>query len=351
MHQVRRTLGTVVLLLMCGLASAQDAPEHPFAAMRNKSVVSEDERTQIREWLSSRVSQIADASRLRAGAEIRVAAEGQDGYRAAFSEIAVQLVAAALPEAKSIGAAQLIALLADLERVETIDTLLQALQSDHAAVRAAAAAGLQRLRPQIVRQGGGSSDKVIGALEAAATKETSPVALEAELGALDFTGTSNFAGRGRMVAALLKIVRDRGAAYQAGEPIAEAAEAPALRLLIKLANDLDENQKKQAAEAAGWMLKYATAEYAKDLVNLDELLANSIRLERRKRFELIMMQAETLLKTLLSPPSPAPSISDAIKTQGDADKLRDLWSKWAEVLQASLGKDFASSESATASGG
>lgn len=337
---VRRLVFALSMGLCGALAHGQAAPGGPLAALRTKSDLSDEDRAAVREFLTQRVADLIgqDAATARdASRALRAAAKGSEGFRRAYTQESLALLAPAIAKAELLPATQLLLVLDELDSLEAIPTFIAALSDSRVGVRAAAALAIKNLRPKLTAAGGDSLSSAIAAIRDAAKKEPGRDALRVMYEALDF-------GRGadRAAAAALADVLDaRGKLHADGADVpAVGADAAGLRIAAEAAGALSDDDKRKAAAAAGAIMRFALNEYLSPPQNLIEVRStdSAERVERRNAIEQVILAGEKSLAALLAP-GKAPSVYDAIRKL-NRPETRLQWKEWNELLKRFTNQEF-----------
>lgn len=321
-------------------AGAQPA-EGSFEALRTRQVLTDEDRQALQAWVSERIQAIVGGMGGEAASQLRAALDGASpAFRDAFVPVMIDQSRQVIPRAPLAGSAQLVALLRGLDSLNTVDILLASLADERAAVRAAAAAGLEDLRPRIVSEGGGLFTRVMEALRDAGRRETSPETLKAIYRAMNYAEGRPAAPDPQLnVAALLDVLSTRSEGYAAGNPTAEGGDVVGLRLAAKLRGRMNEEQRNRYVLALARMLRYTVLRYADELHRVRDRTASPVARAERNNAEILLTEIDSQLTELLTP-QPAPSIREALKRETRATDMKIELNKWADVLVAATGQRF-----------
>jgi hypothetical protein len=325
--------------------AAQEA-EDALSAVRGQNAISEENLGTIRSFLTENVGAIVGDDPLAAQdafARLRAAYTGSDAFKKAYATACTEAVRAAYGRADLVPASRLITLVGTLDAVDTLPLLLEAIQDERVGVRAAAAIGLDRLRPLLAGSGDDAQTRAIDALSTVGKQERSRVTLRAVYAAMSYGGGQNAAGVKRAAVALLEVLEERARQYDSGELHAAGADDVGLRVAARLATSLDADERKRLTVATAKMIKYAIERYTsgrKKLADVRDENANRQLLQLRNGMERLIETGESLLGTLLSPPGDRPEVIDAMRNL-DVIGMKNEWKKWGDLLQNSVGQNFA----------
>ena len=345
-----RRVWVLISVLLTAPAWAQDegqppatpAAASPLDAVRSKTVIADEDRAVLRQWISEKVNAIAAGGVTSLAALRDEGANGSDAFKEAFQTLTFELVEPALGGAKLGPAAQLLAHVASLESLNAHKLLLKSLSDERVAIRTVAAAGLRNLRSKIAGAGGSVLNDTIEALRTAGKTETSTPALETIYEALNFAGAGATLADSKPAAlAVLDILATRATDLQRGEVRAEAADAVGMKLAASLQASLGDPEKQRLLEAVAGILRYSVLRYAADLhrEKVRDKIAPAAMIQLRNSTEHIIELAESQLAAALNPPT-RPNITDAMSKDADTTKMKNQLNEWAELLKTATGKDF-----------
>lgn len=347
-----------VLLFLATRAAGQagagpgDQPNpDPLDALRAKTVFTDEDRQALRAWIMQRVEALVSGSGGEAVVQLRGAtARGSPAFREAFAQAATELSRPLISRAPLAPAAQLVTLLVGLEDMSTLEVLLESLADERAAVRTAAAVGLARLRKKIAAAGPGPFTRCIEALRDAGRRETAPEALKAIYRAMDYGAAGTVPDAQLAAAALLELVLARSEKYASGQPPAEGADLPGIRLAWTMRARFSEEQRQRYILALARMLRQMVLRYASELHKVQDNVAGSVAIAARNDAELLIAEAEAQLTELIKP-SPAPNIRERMKGKDGAFNAKLELNKWADILQPIAGQSFRAEITAEEDGG
>lgn len=351
-----RAWAVVWLALVLSMSAGGQQPpaaQDVIARLQTKSELTDEDRAQLRQWLTQQVQAIATgevSQAAKAGQVLRKRLTvGTDAFKNALAELTIEAVQGAYRQARRDQAAQLLALVSGLERVSAQPLFVEALRDQRVPVRSAAAIGLRRLRPKLAAAGGETFSSSLTALREAGKREESPVTLQLIYRALDYTAADLTNPDPKLTAAaVLELLEARAAQYAGGQPKAAGADGPGLLLADRLSGQLGEEERARLALAAAKMLRYGVERYTGDLYRVDDKLSGPVRIAERNRMELFIIAAEKLLTKLTAPPA-APAVAREMQEREAEEKVTYMkieWNKWADFLQQRYQVDLHSAATA-----
>lgn len=341
----------VPLLFLAGAAyplSAQDQPpQDALSGLRGQAAISEQDQAEIRRFVTERVGEIVSNDPRQAqaaAAALRSAYAGSDAFKRALAANAVPIVSSAYKKAELMPAVLLITLLNTYETIEALPVLLEALRDERVGVRAAAAIGLDRLRPQIAAGGVEGYNRVVAALVAAGKQERAAATLRAIYAALDYTTVNPAPGPKANADAILELLESRLPQYRGPELTAGAADDVGLQVAAHLLGAMDEAQRRRLLIVTGSLMKYALERYTSGKPRLAEVRnqgGNQQLVALRDGMErLLIVGEESLLEEVLAPTGGTPDVMGRLRRL-ELVEAKNEWNKWNALLQKSTGQDFA----------
>lgn len=340
-----RALLAAVAALAAILPLAAQTPEDALSAVRARPEPGDQDRAQIQAFVAQQVAAIAGNDPLaaqQAAAALRAAYAGPDAFKRAYAAACLDAVAAAYKQADVVPATRLLAVLNSFGVLDTHALLLEALRDPRVGVRAAAAIGLARLRPQIAAAGADLYGRTLEALRSAGEAEKSRDTLRAIYRALDYAALPSPPDPKRTAAAVLALLEARARLYAAGEVPALGADDLGLRLAGTLAAALDEAERKRLTSVVATMMKHAIEQYAsgsRKLADVRERGSNQQLVERRDAMERVILVGEELLRTLLAVSESPPDVVAGMRKL-DTTAMKNEWVKWVGRLRQAVGSDF-----------
>ena len=338
--------GWVWVCCVVGLAAgawAQDTAtkKNGLEDLQSKSVLSDEERGRLKEWITSHVAAIANASggALAPAAELRAAYTGTEAYKKAFARTTIELIAQSYGRAGLVPATQLIAIAGVFGDMAAHPVLLEALKDKRVGVRTAAAASLSHMRSIIAQAGGTGVSTTLAALAAAGKQETSTVALKSIYRAMDYQSVSPPAPPQANARALLELLDARAGQYAAGKAPAWGAETVAFPLMQRMAGSLGNAEKTRLIEDVGRVLVAAATRYTEKLMDIDDDSASPVDIQLRNITEQLVIDAQALVVGLTKPGSNAPDVVAKMRKL-DKTQMKLQLKAWAKVLAAKTGKTF-----------
>lgn len=339
-------LGLMICLSRGAFAQGQPPPADPLAGLQAKNVLVDEDLKALRGILQPHIDAIASGG-VSSTRDVRAMYAGSQGFKEGYARVLIEMIAAALPNAKPAGAAQLITLLNGVKTLESIGLLTNAVKNREPAVRTAAIVVLRNLQPEIATAGGNVFTEVMNSLRDQGKVEESALVLKLIYAAMDYPGAVTRTPDARLNAtAILDVLEARAAQYAVKDatPNAESAEAHGLKLARELAKEFNDVERPKLVEATATILRAAVIRYAGELHRIDDRRSGNDQVDLRNRTELMITEAEDLLKTLLSPKEEQRGhITEVMQTvQKDSNpvELKVEMNKWTDLLKSVTGKDF-----------
>lgn len=348
------------LLLTPAPTVAQDSPapsaaQNPLDALRNKTGLTDEERTSIRSWVQARIAALISDSPGNAYAELRSAtANAGTEFRTAFAAACIESARTSYKTAGLRAATQLISLIHSIPDcpLEPAFALLQeALKDERPGVRMAAATGLRDLRPRIAAAGPAVLNVAFSALRDAGKRETSDAVLRIIYQATNYPEVIASPPEPKSNAlALLEVLESRSALYDAGSTQTEGADAAGLRAIgqpgptgaAALFTALDEAERRRLIVAAGKLLQHAVKRYVhgpQPLIDVRTKTRNPQIAEQRDRVELLIEECERHLSEWLQF-KPPPAVFDRIRRGRNATEIVIELNKWADKIKETANVDL-----------
>lgn len=340
-----RLLIVLTALLACNVqpVRAQDAPD-PLAPLRARTEISDEDRAQIRTFISQQITEIIGTDQALA----RVATEalsggydGSDAYKRAYAAACTDLIGSAFKKAELVPASLLLSVLGGFQVADSRTVFIDALRDDRVGVRAAAAFALRRLQPPVAQAGGDAYAQVINALKTAGLREKSRDTLRGIYSALDFTKVPGRPDAKVAVTALLELLDARVKPYAAREEItAVGADDRGLTVARDLLPAMSGDERRRLTVITATMMRFALEEYMspqKKLMELPEDASGEMLLYRNSMERLVLV-GEELLTALLSP-AQRPQVVEQMRRQ-DKPAMRLQWEQWNALLKAASDQDF-----------
>jgi len=283
---------------------------------------------------------------------MRTAATGSAAFRRAYAAAVIDAVSTAYKKAGIEAAARLITLVDTLDTTDAVPLLLEALKDPRVGVRAAAAIGLYRLRPELAAAGGEPLGRVLTALVDAGKQAKSATVLEIIYKALDYGALENPPSDPRIRQALLSLLTARAQELNSENMPAAGADVAGLRAARHLAGQLSDDERKTLLNATGAFMRYAMERYTtgpRKLADVRDREGSRQAVALRDRIEQTLIVGEELLADLLNVPrGERPDIYGAMRNL-ETVKMKNEWQRWNERLKAATGNDYALRESAEGS--
>lgn len=344
----RWTASRLMICAVGAIAAAGGVQAQDISALKARTAVSDDDRNQLRTWISQQMQQLSGDS--AAGADLAATAlrELVDGATPAFREAYVVVLSEAvrqgLPAMPPAPAARALSLLGALGEPSTSALLIDTLADERPAVRTAAVIGLRNLRGKLASVGGAAATNVMNALRDAGKRESAPLTLQAIYEALDFPAASSSPPDARSnLSAVLELLELRSQLYEAGTVDHLAPELAGLRTINSFRRSLNDDDKKRLASVLGRMLRHAVREYQGGLYRVRDSDANPRLVQLRNSTEVLISEIESLLPVTLPSGGERASIIDAlkgVKDPADRFKLTVEMNKWADQLERATGQRF-----------
>jgi hypothetical protein len=331
----------IVLACMATPLAAQE-PEDKLAALRTKDALTDEDRGEIRRVVDGLVADVAGNDATASQHALTQLRDGPKGARD-FSDayVAAYLAAAgsAYKKAPAGPAARLITVLPVYNDARSFNVLLEAMQDDRAAVRAAAAIALRALRTKAAADAG-TYNGALGALRDAGKKETAREVLQVIYRAMSFSDVPGADPRAG-VTAVLDLLEAR-VQQLAGEKVhAEGADYVGLQTAGALRKSMDDAERKRYTIVLAKMLHYGVRVYTASnppLSKVRDKTSGPDAVALRDATELLITDAEQQLKDLLSP-SEAPQVAAQMQHAKYVDMVNEM-NKWVDVLKEKAGLDL-----------
>lgn len=340
-----RVGGWIALIMIAGVASAQDAaPQGPLAAMQAKLSLTDDDRNQLRAWISEKLDTItAGSSAMGAAvASLRDEVKGTAAFRDAYVAVCVELFTPVIKSTKSTAATQMAALLAGTGELGATRALLDALGDARPAIRAAAAAGLRNLRAKIAAPPAELLSATIDALKEAGKKEASAGTLRTIYQALDFVEAGVTPSDARpLVSGTLELLDARAelhvAKRAAGAQVpAEGADVAGLMAAGRLARWFTDADRDRLMTTCAKMMRYGVHRYIGSLHAVaDKHATPPTLIEQRNAIEILVEECERRLLDGMKPTAP-PGLTKFMREGDKADDVRVEFGKWSKLFQEKL---------------
>lgn len=344
MKMHRFAFATLITLLPAATALHAQTATDALAALRTKTELTDEDRAQIRTFVTERVGELlgSDATASRAaGAALRSGYTGNELFKQAYLAACSDIFGSAAKKAELEPATRLLTVLGTFNALEAHPVLLEALQDERVGVRAAAAIGLRSLRPKIAAAAP-AYGTVVNALREAGKKERSRDTLRSIYGALAYADLPTPPDLKPAQTALLELLEGRARLYAArGDVPALGADDAGLALAEKQLKNLSDDEKKRLTTSTAAMVRYAVEEYrspAKKLYEVTDKATNRTQVENRDAVERLVLVGERLLGALLGPKQ-APAVMDAMRKR-DRAGMKLEWEKWGTLLQAAVNDGF-----------
>lgn len=340
-------------------AGAAAAQTDAAAALRSKDVLSEQDKAQLRQWITDRISALEDAAKktdiktmatTRRNMSEAAANSGPSpatpGFRIAYAELCSGIFQPYLgigedPKGNDPRIALYLAqILGSLKQIGTVDAMLAALNSKYPAVRLCAAKAIRDLRSEIVATRANQVNKIITTIQQAGAKEGDAPTARMLYEAVDFRGPA--AGTaGQVAAAILEMLKGHQQFY-ANDLVSELhADAYAMNLLQGI--ELPDPEKRKAIPIAYAIIEVAAQRWA-PVARQEE--GSPVEAENpydvtsvrnwHLRYQLTYAteEAEALLKKLGAVPagSQAPDMAGLMKSLSTADQVHMAADKWQALV-------------------
>lgn len=334
---------TVLFTALSAAATAAQEAAAPdaLAAIRTKEGLTDADRDAIRVWVEERVAQARGSDGTAASQavrDLRAADAGSEAFRRALGEALKQSVGRAYRGSEPGPAARLLIVLGLYNQPETCDLFIEALSDDRPPVRCAAAIALRNLRARLAMVGGRAVADTLAALREAALRETSAETLRALYQAMNFAELPSPPDPQANVDALVALLEARSEQYVSGRVRAYGADDTGLAILYALRARLSERQRQQVIVLAGRMLRYAIGLYISAAKGPDGVILPAST--PREQTELLIREAERLLRELLAPPADrTPRIVEGMQ-KVNTTTMQIEFNKWGELVKAATGVEI-----------
>lgn len=338
-------------VLSAAAAAAQDAKASPdpIKELRARESLNDEDRAAVQRWVESNVQKVRPDDPAGAGEALHALrdASGSAAFREALAAACIRGIGEAYKSADPTAAARLISVVGELNEAPAYELLLAALRDERVAVRTAAAVGLRKLRVKIALAGGKALTDTLESLKEAGARESSAVTLDIIYHALDYpSAVPNPPDPRGNAEALLAILEARAEQYSAGAPRAVGADDTGLNVAAGMAKALTDAEKRRLTSAAARMLRYAVRAYVAGGRDGDARLPAATR----RAMELLIIAAERLLPSLVTPQGDAPSITRQME-KAELIKMRIEFEKWADIIKRAIDVDVALEAPASQPGG
>lgn len=336
-RRIRLAFWVTAALCLWPLAAAGQLPD--IEPLRTRDPLTQQEREQIREWLTHQEEQLVvsanpeEAQRLRRTLLKPLEADppATVEFRTRFIEQAADVAIPLINKGNGVGSLMLMMTLVEFDSTATRKALLAGLESTMPAVRYWSARGVGGLASRIEEEGPGAVEPTIDALQQAGARESSPVVLRATYQALRF---GRYASRCAQTAA--SVLDTRVPAYQTGRPETPTADLEAFVVMSRTANP-SANVVRLCGESVAKVLKLAAEGYVRQLNLPEDQQDGSLMQELAP----VIQQGEALLKRLCQQAAideSLPNLSQAMKGHDAAGMQRALsaWFGQSEPNQEGL---------------
>jgi len=349
MSRARMLTRVVALLTLVRVPLLAQEPADKLTPLQTKEALTDEDRATIRAAVSQHIATVVGTDPLAAQAafrQLRGGLTGNKDFKDAYVGATLDAISSTYKTAQAIPAARLFALLNVYNDPRSIPLLLEGLQDERTAVRAAAAVALGNLRSKIAADADALA-RTVGALREAGKKEASREALQLIYEALNLAEVQPTPDLKSCAAALLDILEERIKQYDGGPVRGEGAEATALQVGRAVRKAFDEAERKRYAVVLARLLHYGVKRYTSGdapLGLVQDRLAGPDALTLRNATEVLVKEAEAQLSDLLAP-SPAPQVAETM-TRSKKLKAEDLapmvaeLNKWILILNEKLGLDL-----------
>jgi len=317
-----------VVLALALIVVPAAAQQSELAQLKAASNLSPDDVNVIQQWVHQHLQKLLAAEDL--ATVTRAAKPFADAYTGAtpafqtgFAQQCTTAFIAPINDPQILPAAALMMTktLVDQSQTIAISALAHALSSPHVAARFWAAKGLTKMRREI--SAGTQANQIIDAVQQAAGKETSPVALRQMYAALNLREvSSNMTLIARAGQALVAILRSQLQRHTAPTVAPGLAETTGLRILASLIADVDEPTRRRAVEITAQLLHHATAQATTTTPKPTPAA--------KRQASLVIEQAELVLRQVLRNTGhigPAPDVLAKLKIGKNDDAQIEL-QKW-----------------------
>ncbi len=346
MKWTRRSENLAVLLAAVALNSrglGQQQSEQPLAAIQNQSTLSEEDRAAIRDFIMQRIGVVvgnSGAAPRRISEELREAYAGSADFKAAYASEFARVVSEHLGRADRASSAQMVALVGSLAHPGAHELVVAALQDERAGVRAAAAAGLRRMRRQLVEIGADAVQRSEEALRGAASTEVSTITLGLMYRAMDYGALQSRPASELYVAPLVELLVTRAERYASGGVEAWGADRVGLESARRLREEMMEGQQEQVIYAAALVHRAAILRYADGLDEVHDNAAGRSSIVLRNRAERLICSSEKLLETFLDIEKEPAKLAFFERRTRDTVKMMIKFNELCERIEARTGRDL-----------
>lgn len=341
----RSTLMFMTLILLspsAARAQDNDGGQNWMSDLKSKDSINAEERRKLRQWIELQLVSVSGADLSGASQAINtlsatVTGTATQAYREAYIAECKGAVAATYKSAEKAPAAQMISLLNRLDDATTYDVFITALKDPRPGVRMSAAVGLRNLREKLNLAGAKFLTDTLAALRVAGGRETSRIVLQTIYQAMNYPeATAQPVETKPIVEAVLGVLEMRAKQYAADKVRAEGAEVAGLKVGSAVRPFMDEAQQKQFIVVAAEMLRYAVHVY----VSGEKTEKGGIKLPmaRRRDTELLIREAERVLREALQPPAGV-DISDVMR-KANTTAMTIEFNKWAKLLEGAVNRKF-----------
>jgi hypothetical protein len=261
-------------------------------------------------------------------------------FKEAYASEFATIVSERLGRADRASSAQMIALVGSLAHPSAHDLLLTALEDERAGVRAAAAAGLRRMQPQLVQKGADAVEATTEALRLAASTEVSTVTLGLMYRALDYNTLQAPPASELYVTPLVELLVTRAERYAAGGVNAWGADRIGLAAARRLRGQMTEEQQDEAIVAAALVHRAAILRYADGLDEVHDNAAGRHSIALRNRTERLIYSSEKLLETFLDIEREPDKFSFFERRTRDTVRMMIKFNDLCERIETRTGRDL-----------
>lgn len=341
----RSTLLLMTLSLLsppAARAQGNDGGQDWMSDLKSKDSINAEDRGKLRQWIELQLVGVSGEDLSGASQAINTLSATMTGtatqaYREAYVAECRGAVAATYKTAENAPATQMLSLLTRLNDATTYDVFVAALKDSRPAIRMSAAVGLRNLRPRLNLAGGKFLTETLAALRDAGGRETSKIVLQTIYQAMNFPGAGAQPVETKpIVEAVLGVLETRAKQYAANKVRAEGAEVTGLKVGSAVRAFMDEAQQKQFIVIAAEMLRYGVHVY----VSGEKTEKGGIKLPmaRRRDTELLIREAERVLREMLKPPADV-NISEVMR-KANTTAMTIEFNKWAKLLEGAVNRKF-----------
>ncbi len=316
------------VLLFVGL-SASAAAQVDIATLKQRGELANNEQTALRTWISVQLDQLQGDDPQPAFDALRDALrDSTPAFRATFGALMNEAAAPRLASMPPSAATRVLAVMYEVRDAAAVGLFVQALRSQQPLLRAAGAAGLRRLTPQLAREGPGEVRPVLTTLVEAGRAETSPAVLTEIYDAMDYTSVAN-ADLGPMIEATLQLLQTRVSSFEDGRAAAATGvDMRGVRLLLQPRVTLSAEQRQQLARLTAQCMRQCVWRYTSDAA-LRSADTPDVR-QLMRRLEACLVLGEQSLTQLGIQPQPQPDLANAMR---DSAALVRAWNTIAAAFQ------------------